>query len=96
MSQADRQGFTLIELIIIVVILVIVGSLGVVGYRNFIAPKEVPVSQAMGNSSVSSIVVEESDTIMSSAGLDAATSDLDAMSFDDADMTELETTADQL
>lgn len=95
MSQNDRQGFTLIELIIVVVMLVIIGSLGVIGYRNFIAPKETPAPAS--NTSVSSVATdEESDAITSDAGLDTAESDLDSMSFDDADMTELETTADQL
>lgn len=78
-----RNGFSIIEGIIIVVIVAIIVSLGLVFYNNYIAKKDTATTQQ--ESQTADADQTEPTQISSSSDLDTAATQLDQLDIEDTD-----------
>lgn len=77
----NKQGFTIVEVVVLIAVLVILGALGYMAYNNIVANKSSTASTSdtsnSQSSSVKPVVVE------SPSDLDTISKELDSLSIDD-------------
>lgn len=85
----NKNGFTIVEIVILIAVLAIIGALGYMAYNNLIAGNSTNSKDAASsNQTVAPVVVK------SSSDLEKVTKELDAMSLEDSDSTsQLDTAA---
>ena len=76
-----QQGFSLLEVILIVVVLAIVGTVGYLAYTNFWAAK---------NEDTAASSSTKSDEVKTANDLDTVDATLDSLSVDDSDSNDLD------
>lgn len=82
--MARRDGFSVIEAVLIVGVIVVLGAVGYLAYTNlFKAP-------ATTDSVAEKTMVEEPVKVESTADLDKATAALDDVSLDDSELDQLD------
>lgn len=84
-----RAGFTIIEVLLVIVALAIVGGVGYMAYSNFIAKPAASDSSASATETAS----KEAVNVDSSDDIDKVTSELNDTSLDDSDGSALDTAA---
>lgn len=83
----NNSGFAAVEGVLIIIAITIIGSVGYLGYHNFVAPKPASVTTSPSvpeNSSSATVKVENSKD------LDAAISTLDTVSLEDSDSAQFD------
>jgi cytoskeletal protein RodZ len=79
-----REGFSVVEVILIFVVVVIVGAVGWLAYANIISPKSSTETSQDSASSKDTVTVDDEQ------GLDIVEESLDTLSLDDTESSELD------
>lgn len=82
------QGFSAVEVVIVVVVLAIVGALGYVAYNNFVANDDTATTETTTSSEQEPAKIESKDD------LDQALNTVDSTSVDDEDAAAAQDQAD--
>lgn len=78
-----REGFSIVEGLLITAVLVVVGAVGYLAYSNLLAPKTT-------NDTTNAAAAAKPVTVASSKDLDTVNNDLNQLTVDDSELTQLD------
>lgn len=86
----NKNGFTIVEVVIFIAVLAIIGALGYTAYNNLVANHDSTATDASASPAPTATPV----VVKSSSDLEKISSELDAMSLEDSDSnSQLDTAA---